>query len=468
MIDTKKKVVTKDCVKAAKESLLQILFNCYRKYSSPSVNKDEEIRFNISSFSETSKFIKDEYRAINVEDLQSLLQTVIIFIYSDLNLIVELESFIKQNKTFHKEEVEAYLSTKENKEPLAVFYEGIGEIEESLKIWKEIKGDKAIQKTIQIVNNSNDNKNYLLTYCKWILKEKPDKVIAIILKYDKVTLHPDEVVEFLRENESEDHPLVLKYLKAFIEKKNDDSKTLHNTLAFEYINQIYQMKSPKKAYIDKCDNEAKLKHDREVFQDFLKRSDFYEVNMVLNKIRNSWMMEEIIILLIKANKYTEALETFLDKGMEKEAEAFCTKMEPERQLITTLFEIYITRFKKYDENMDELISQSSLSKVYADTRIQRDKNEKLAMSLLKKYACDPALNSERVLKSFPESWGSTEGNNYTLMTYLSTVLDHKLSLQENSSIGKGLSSMEYRNMKYKLAGKRKAYVKITSDQICSF
>lgn len=65
-----------------------------------------------------------------------------------------------------------------------------------------------------------------------------------------------------------------------------------------------------------------MKIDREIFQKFLKDYDNYDVSFVLKKIKDSWMMEEMIILLVKANKYTQALETYLDKGMDKAAEEF--------------------------------------------------------------------------------------------------------------------------------------------------
>jgi hypothetical protein len=316
------------------------------------------------------------------------------------------------------------------------------------------------------MSKSNLAKDELFKYCKWVLREKPDQVISIILKYDKTKLHPEDVIEFLREWEGDgDTPLVLKYLKALIEKKSDTSKNLFNTLAHEYIKQLFLLKNPNKDYLYKWENEEKLKIDREIFQRFLKEHDNYDVSFVLKKIKDSWMMEEMIILLIKANKYTKALETYLDKGMNKAAEEFWAEMEPERQLITTLFEIYMNRAKKCEEELETFMTQGNRSKNFALTKIEKENNEKLAMELLKKYACNPALDTERVLQAFPESWDWMEIGGYTVMTYLSTVFDHKLSLQENLSIGEGLSSMEYRNMNYKLAQKKQSYVKITSDYI---
>lgn len=88
---------------------------------------------------------------------------------------------------------------------------------------------------------------------------------------------------------------------------------------------------------------------RENFRAFLNESAYYDAQMVLKKIKNTWMMEEIILLLVKAGKHSDALETYLDKEMDKEAEEFCANMNSKLSLITTLFEIYIKRFIEWDE-----------------------------------------------------------------------------------------------------------------------
>jgi hypothetical protein len=143
MISYEKKVDMGMKIKNAKEALLNILMNWYRKYIQE--NKSSNTRFNTSSFSNTSKFIKEDQREINIGDLWYMLETVVIFINSDLDNVGELERFIEKSKGFDKDETIAYLSKRENKEPLAVLYECIGEIGNALKIWREIKGDKAIK-----------------------------------------------------------------------------------------------------------------------------------------------------------------------------------------------------------------------------------------------------------------------------------------------------------------------------------
>jgi hypothetical protein len=259
--------------------------------------------------------------------------------------------------------------------------------------------------------------------------------------------------------------LVLKYLRSFIKKRDDSSQSLHNTLAFEYINQIYQIKSSSKGYQDKSDDDITLEANRENFRVFLNESKHYSASMVPNKIKTSWMMEEIILLLVKADQHSQALQTYIDKNMDKEAEDFCLNMDGKLHLMTTLFEIYMKRYIEWDSRCETIKNQSIGSKEFAAANEQRQRYENSAMNILKQHACNESLNAMRIMKSFPDSWFVTKGRGYNLMKYLRTVLDHKITEQENTAIGEGLSQMEFRNMDHKLVNKKQAFVKITSDYI---
>jgi len=140
-------------------------------------------------------------------------------------------------------------------------------------------------------------------------------------------------------------------------------------------------------------------------------------------------------------------------------------MDPKLNLITTLFEIYITRFKKWDEKCDTIKNQSLGPSEFAAANEKRQTYEASAMNLLKQYACHPSLDSIKVLELIPENWLVSKGRSYSLMKFLKTLFDHKLTLQENNAIGEGLSKIELINTECKVAEKKKAHVRITSDFI---
>ena len=456
------KLDIKTTVKKAKDNLLNVINNWYWDLSKET--NDDIVKFNYSSYSETHRLIKEEYKNLRISDILPLLKTITIFILADIGYHQELEKALMREQAFYQEEVAAYLMRLKKKEPLAIYYEGTGDIINSLKTWQEIGDDRAITKTISIISRSNLNKEELFKYWRWVIREKPDQVINILLQYEKTSISPETVIEFLRDWDS-DQPLVLNYLSQFISKREDTSQSLHNSLAFEYIQQIYEIKNPSKDYNAKWNDEETLEMNRQNFRTFLNESNYYSASLVLNKIKNSWMMEEIILLLVKSGQHSQALESYLDKNMIKEAEEFWVNMDPKLNLITTLFEIYITRFKKWDEKCDTIKNQSLGPSEFAAANEKRQTYEASAMNLLKQYACHPSLDSIKVLELIPENWLVSKGRSYSLMKFLKTLFDHKLTLQENNAIGEGLSKIELINTECKVAEKKKAHVRITSDFI---
>lgn len=453
-------------IKTAKESLLSILMNYHREYTHK--EKNQHVMFSASSFSLSYKFMKDEMKEIKIEDLVTLLSTVIIFVLADLEFTVELETFVNKKECYYYEdEVLGYLKQMENKEPLAIFYESEGSITDALKTWRDIKGDRAVNKTLKILGSANLNKKEVYEFAEWVLHEKPEQVIEIFLQFDKSTLNPESVIDFLRDNESET-PLVLNYLKQLISKKQDTSQSLHDTLAHEYVRQIFQIKPSSKRYQDKVDkkeDEKLLERNREHFRNFLNESNNYKPEVVLRLINNTWMMEETILLLVKTDQHNKALETYLDKGMDKEAEDFCATMSSKLNLITTLFEIYMKRYSEWNEKCTIITQQNKGSQEFGKANEERQRYKMSAMHLLKRYATHPSLDTTRVLNAFPEDWDLTDARNYDLVQFLSTVFHHKLTLKANNSIGEGLSSMDHINMEYKLSMKKKAYVRTTNNSL---
>jgi hypothetical protein len=62
--------------------------------------------------------------------------------------------------------------------------------------------------------------------------------------------------------------------------------------------------------------------------------------VLLDKISNSWMFEEEILLLIKENRHREAIQKYVDNGKYAKAEEFCITKDKSLGLLTTLLTIY--------------------------------------------------------------------------------------------------------------------------------
>ena len=70
-----------------------------------------------------------------------------------------------------------------------------------------------------------------------------------------------------------------------------------------------------------------------------------------------------------------------------------------------------------------------------------------------------------VLKLIPDDW-ELKNDDYDLITFLSSVFDHMLTIEENSTIAKSLSKMEQLNAEHELNDLRTAYLVINDDTIC--
>ena len=66
----------------------------------------------------------------------------------------------------------------------------------------------------------------------------------------------------------------------------------------------------------------------------------FSSTVLLEKISNSWMFEEEILLLIKENRHKEAIKKYVDNGRYAKAEEFCVTKDKSLGLLTTLLTIY--------------------------------------------------------------------------------------------------------------------------------
>ena len=150
----------------AKEALREILLNMRKEIKElPDFKK---INFTYSSFSDTAINFIEEKKAIMAEDILSIINTMCIFILADLDNVIELETFLNnvpelqlkdEGKESQIKEIINFLGTLSNKEPLAILYQSLGELDDSLRLWKEIKGDRGAEKTIQILSEYNLSKD---------------------------------------------------------------------------------------------------------------------------------------------------------------------------------------------------------------------------------------------------------------------------------------------------------------------
>ncbi len=170
-----------------------------------------------------------------------------------------------------------------------------------------------------------------------------------------------------------------------------------------------------------------------------------------------------MLLLIKDDKTQEALESFIVLDKHKDAEDFCDKhSDNEKKLFTMLFKVYM---KKYEEAKQDVINQAG-DQDFASLKLTEERYQDLALGVLKKYATHSGLDQLEVLRVIPGEWKLNEVGGFSLIKFMKSVFDHKLTVQENCQISENLSSIEMVSNQTRLSKLKKAYVRLDADSKC--
>ena len=84
---------------------------------------------------------------------------------------------------------------------------------------------------------------------------------------------------------------------------------------------------------------------------------------------------------------------------------------------------------------------------------------------MRNHSAKNSLDPLTVLNLIPEDWELITSN-YNLISLLSSVFDHQLTIEENSQIAKNLSKMEQLNAEHELNEIKSYYMVIGEESIC--
>ena len=91
--------------------------------------------------------------------------------------------------------------------------------------------------------------------------------------------------------------------------------------------------------------------------------------------------------------------------------------------------------------------------------------KKQAVDLMKRYSGSMQLDPHIVLTLIPGDW-DIQTPDYNLVTYLASMFDHLLTVEENSKISSQLSNMETLNKEKELNELKQSYLVIGDESIC--
>lgn len=171
------------------------------------------------------------------------------------------------------------------------------------------------------------------------------------------------------------------------------------------------------------------------------------------------MFDEEIILLIKEDKHKEAIQRYVDGEKYQKAEEFCVNKDRNQNLnLTTLLTIYFQYYEENQSQYDILVNNKKIQDSFK-FKEKADKYRDLALSLMRNHSAKNQLDPLIVLNLIPENW-ELKTNDYNLLSFLSSIFDHQMTIEENSKIGKNLSKMECLNAEHELNELKTAYLVI--------
>ena len=176
------------------------------------------------------------------------------------------------------------------------------------------------------------------------------------------------------------------------------------------------------------------------------------------------MFDEEILLLIKEDKHKDAIQKYVDKDKFDKVEDFCLKQEKSLGLLTVLLQIYFEYYETNDKRYRDLIAtgQVAASIPYKE---KAEKYRDAALRIMRTHGSKNQLDPLKVIQMIPEHW-ELRSSEQNVLSFLSTIFDHMLTIEDNSHISKNLSKMEQLNSEHELNELKQAYLVIGDDSIC--
>lgn len=467
----KKEEVNKELqknLKLAKEFLMEVLEHKRSSFITGYPNLKEILSFVTSN----QNFNQAKFPNTQVIDLLELIDFALIKMYADLALTEKLKFFFTNNKIYCRDmltELEACLLPfkTSNGAIYAKFCENFGKIKECLETWKQMskspeqkQSDEACEETVKCLKTINDRKLIFETL-KWLLPRNQPIGCKVFPNISEELISPDQMLNFFTEFDNPQLISVLKekYLEILVNDKKIDDERFHTSLALYYLEILFKYK-PKDQDIGGQITDPKIVAYQKKFSEFLKNPNAkYRAITILEKIKDSWLIHDEIFLYGKENQHKKALKKLVKEREFAYAEQYCA--EKTQNLLTELFDIYITLLKDISKALQENPNDPKKQNYY-------DFIKKTINDFLKKYATHSELDPITVLEKIPDDWILEEKGNYDgLYAFLSSVTSYTLNQKRNMKCAKHISEMDLINVEYNLTKAKKANIKITTEKNCS-
>ena len=380
---------------------------------------------------------------------------------------------------FDKEDLKSFLieeKSDEAKLAMALIHERLEDWEDALSIWRTFGlkteanlrlAKEACERTKMILTKYKD-KQLFHEYIQWILIKFHKQAFELFINTEIILVeHFFSTIIVSVDKDYSNLNLKEKFLEFYIEKGCTNER-YHTILCDIYIEKLFKQKRPDTP-VDNSIHEGNVKIYLERFTRVLKTSNYYNKTHILDKIKDSWLIDLEVYLYSQLNMHNEAISKLIAIGVGEEnfdkVETYCLEVETTRgDLFGEMFKILANHYK----TSISALSNYSINNPKVETErfmVERQANtyKKQMLNVLKKYGENPQLDPFMVIEVLPAEWTLTE---QVLYDYLIKIMKTYNHMSNKYKIARSLSEMACLYKEKEIIEAKNKSVTISNDTYC--
>lgn len=322
-------------------------------------------------------------------------------------------------------------------------------------------GLNGFQETIRYLHCLGSEHTALICeYSDWVLRRDPVEGLKIFTEDMEIVegLPRGVILDFLLKNHK---PVVIEYLTHIIDVWGDTKQLFHNILVQMYRDRIWEVEMRNGQGSDEG-QELRRKLYR-----FLKESQRYSPEAVLNDLPTNDFFEERTIVLSRRGQHRKALEVFVQVlGNYEMALKYCAETYKER----AAFALAGSVSEKEDNAQDVYLHLIEVLLVGAkespfpgiplhENCLDRDLVNEQVFAILDQHGAK--INAQKVIEILPDDVPLAR-----LSTFLETALRHQLEQRRKTQILKGLLYADHLQIHEERIRSESKCVVVTDSSLC--
>jgi len=293
-----------------------------------------------------------------------------------------------------------------------------------------------------------DDIELVLSYASWIFTKSAEEGIKIFLSSKRESgLPPDRVLEFLS---SYGGNYRQQYLEHIIFNEKNETEKYHTKLALLYLKVVLDLLASSSFFTNKFkpgEEPGLLGPVRKKLLTFLEWSSQYNVATLLQRVRDTLLHDECVILYSRIGQHHKALMVLVEQMKDfQRAEQYCMiNSNKDQDLFISLLQVYLSSPPSSSFENTTTTASSSVPEI--------------AIRLLNRYPT--YFNPVNVLPLLPPNLPL-----YPLLRYLTASMQHSHHEERDGMVVKNLNKLQNLQVSCQLVQNRDKAVLIDRDSKC--